>query len=307
MAKEAPIIIKKKKGGHAGHHGGSWKVAYADFVTAMMAFFMVMWIMGLSDTDKESIQGYFNDPMGFVQNNPRMKISVNPDMGPMAKPKSKAVRYSEETPSEKTAAERLIRQVKSTINASTDAEVRSLGGQLDYQITGEGLLMEFSEKSGAVFFESGSAVVRPSARTLIARVAPLLASTKRKMSVYGHTDAKPFPGSGYDNWDLSTDRAQAVRRALTASGVPISRFLEVTGRAATDLKKKDDPFHFSNRRVSVLLPWSTGRDADADLPQEILDGQTEAAFKTPKNFIPPVRLRPGKGHPPAKKSYWSGH
>lgn len=307
MAKEAPIIIKKKKGGHAGHHGGSWKVAYADFVTAMMAFFMVMWIMGLSDTDKESIQGYFNDPMGFVQNNPRMRVSVNPDMGPMSKPKSKPVPYSDQTPTEKQSAEKLIREVKNKIKSAPQEEVRALGGQLEYEMTGEGLLMEFSEKSGAVFFESGSAVVRPSARELIARVAPLLAATKRRMSVYGHTDAKPFPGHGYDNWDLSTDRAQSVRRALTASGVPISRFLEVTGRAATDLKKPDEPYHFSNRRVSVLLPWSTRGDSDADLPQEILDGQTEAAFKTPKNFVPPVTIRPGSQKKVERKSYWSGH
>lgn len=293
MAKEAPIIIKKKKGGHAGHHGGSWKVAYADFVTAMMAFFMVMWIMGLSDTDKKAIQGYFNDPLGFVKQVPRMRISINPELSKTSRPKAKRLAMQAQAPpTEESAANRLVKQIQKSVQGSENPLVRSLGGQLQFQMTGEGLVMEFSERSGAVFFESGSAVVRPAARELIARVAPLLAATKRKMSVYGHTDARPFPSKTYDNWDLSTDRAQSVRKLLTVGGIPEGRFLEVCGRAATDLKCKSDPYHFSNRRVSVLLPWAVNKEADAELPSEILSAETEAAFRTPKSFVPPVHIAP---------------
>ncbi|MCE9558071.1 MAG: OmpA family protein [Armatimonadetes bacterium] len=293
MAKDAPIIIKKKKVSGHGHHGGSWKVAYADFVTAMMAFFMVMWLMGLtSEKDKKNIQGYFNDPLGFNKNQPAMRVKISPNYGKHGSPKTAQMVLSNSDASQKKAAERVVNKIKSAIKSTPDAQVRNLGAAVKFQTTDEGILMEFSESSGVVFFESGSAVVRSVAKALVARVAPVLAQTKRKLKINGHTDAMPYPSQVYDNWDLSNDRAQAIKRILKANGVPNQRIVEVSGLADTKLKNPANPLHFSNRRVTILLPWQTSAEMAPEMPMDIIDAETQAAFKKPKSFVKPVNLRP---------------
>lgn len=302
MADHGTVIIKKKKvhGGH-GHHGGSWKVAYADFVTAMMAFFMVMWIMGLSDQTKAQIQGYFNDPMGFMKNQPRSKNIFNVKSFPSASPQRKqagapgAGERSGGSESEVTAqaaeGAELERRIGKAIAEAPN--LKALLKYIDFTITREGIRMEFVESTGSVFFESGSAKIRPEAKRLIKLITPVLKASGRGMIIEGHTDAKPYGGKEYTNFELSSDRANALRRMFSYSGIPDNRFLGVRGMADRDLKNPLNPFDLKNRRVTVLLPWNTGDSGVTELPKDGLKKNTEAEFKAKlNNTPPPIGIRP---------------
>ncbi len=302
MADHGTVIIKKKKvhGGH-GHHGGSWKVAYADFVTAMMAFFMVMWIMGLSDQTKAQIQGYFNDPMGFMKNQPRSKNIFNVKSFPSASPQRKqagspgAGERSGGSDSEVTAqaaeGAELERRIGKAIAEAPN--LKALLKYIDFTITREGIRMEFVESTGSVFFESGSAKIRPEAKRLIKLITPVLRASGRGMIIEGHTDAKPYGGKEYTNFELSSDRANALRRMFSYSGIPDNRFMGVRGMADRDLKNPLDPLDLKNRRVTVLLPWNTGDSGVTELPKEGLKKNTEAEFKAKlNNTPPPIVIRP---------------
>ncbi len=258
-----PIIIKKKKAhGHA-HHGGSWKVAYADFVTAMMAFFMVMWILGLSDESKSQISGYFNDPMGYSKTQPMtrniVKFPGTPVSGGTVQ-QQKTTLMRQQKLTIVYLYKKLHEELKMALAAGVKDEnghvvdVKKLAENLDVSITKEGLRIEFKDGATPAFFESGSAVIRPEGRALITRLAKVLAKSSRPMKVEGHTDSVPYSRSGYDNWDLGGDRANSMRRVLMAGGVKSSDFLSVAGFADTRLKDPNNPTSLSNRRVSVLLP-----------------------------------------------------
>ncbi|MCX7799256.1 MAG: OmpA family protein [Fimbriimonadales bacterium] len=300
MSEGAPIIIKKKKVSHGGHHGGSWKVAYADFVTAMMAFFMVMWIMGLSDQDKALIQGYFQDPLGFVKNEPRAKVSIAnfksspPRTGPWKQSGGSAQGVEEVRRLDEDQVRQIGREIGEALKemAQKDGVLKELVKQIELVVTPEGLRMEFIEGAGAVFFDSGCAVIRPEARRLIQRVAPLIAKSGRKLVIEGHTDARPYPpGRNYDNWDLSNDRAQAMRRLLKASGVPEDRVIEVRGFAATRLRRPDRPFDYSNRRVTVLLSFEHVEEKKVGMPSADLESRIQGLFRRPVDIAPDLRGR----------------
>ncbi|MBX3119744.1 MAG: OmpA family protein [Fimbriimonadaceae bacterium] len=288
MAEVQPIIIKKKKVVAGGHHGGSWKVAYADFVTAMMAFFMVMWIMGMDSETRSMIQGYFNDPLGFVKNPPKTQTAFSIPGSP--KPKegvagSKGMSPDTRSTSEKQSAEMQLQKenlesVKTKIEKalSADPELKGLLKYVSLTVTDEGLLVELTEAVGAVFFESGSYAIRPEAMKLISKVGPILSHSGYKIIVKGHTDAMPYAGSGYTNWDLSTDRAQAMRRALSQNGVAEDQFVSVTGLADKELKNTADPNHFSNRRVTLLLPYKKPIGMSEDLSIDAFKQVNQGAF-----------------------------
>jgi len=258
-----PIIIKKKKAhGHA-HHGGSWKVAYADFVTAMMAFFMVMWILGLSDESKSQISGYFNDPMGYSKTQPMTRNIVKFPGTPVSGGTVQQQKTSLARKQKLTIVylyKKLHEEIKMALASGVKGEdgklvdVKKLAENLDVSITKEGLRIEFKDGATPAFFESGSAEIRPEGRALILRLAKVLAASHRPMKVEGHTDAVPYARTGYDNWDLSGDRANSMRRVLMAGGVTSKDFLGVAGYADTRLKDPNNPTSISNRRVSVLLP-----------------------------------------------------
>ena len=256
MQEGTPIIIKKKKVHGHGHHGGAWKVAYADFVTAMMAFFLVMWILGMSDEEKESIAAYFNDPTGFTKHRPGHAIKIGPQ-------------GQEVTPEQGEGAK--------------NEGIMADKGELDVKQTDEGLVIELieNETTGEVFFEVGSSSVRDQARAIFTKIAPILAKSNRLLKVEGHTDARPYPGTGYDNFDLSSDRANAVRRLLLANGLKTDQVLSAEGRADTDPRNPADPFHFSNRRVTILLPYRYAKGNTYRLPAEIVDDEVEGVFTRP--------------------------
>ncbi len=307
MADGTPIIIKKKKGHGHGHHGGAWKVAYADFVTAMMAFFMVMWIMGMTDSTRSMIQGYFNDPLGFTKNEPKSRVNIQPSNGsPYSTSKSSSKGAGDtEIRTERTEAARAAAEIKNALKGAAnesgagagpnDAAVQALYKNVEVSVNDEGLVIDFVENAGAVFFEVGSSQIRPGALTLIRRVAPILTRVNRKIVIEGHTDARPYVGNGYDNWDLSNDRAFAMRRALRGSGVPSNQFLEVRAYGPTRLKVPEDPYHFSNRRVTVLLPFTwRGGDKAPGMPRDLLNSEIQGVFKRPVDVGPATELVPKK-------------
>jgi chemotaxis protein MotB len=301
MADSTPIIIKKKKSHGHGHHGGSWKVAYADFVTAMMAFFMVMWIMGMSESTRTTVAGYFNDPLGFTKNEPKSRVNIQPSNGsPYAMAGSSTGTGNDEVNNERQRYQKVKEEIEKSMEESIKAaaaagdseeaaNLKAMFSSVDTKITNEGLLIELCENSGAVFFEIGSAQIRPGALKLISRLAPVVSKSGRPLVVEGHTDRRPYVtnGRGYDNMDLSNDRAQALRRALIGFGVKSEQFIAVTGRGDKDLKRADDPYHFSNRRVSLLLPFHTySGERSPGLPKDLLESQIQGAFRRPVGVEP---------------------
>ncbi len=284
---DTPIIVKKiKKHGH-GHHGGSWKVAYADFVTAMWAFFMVMWIMGLSDDIRQKIQGYFNDPLGFMKNQPKAQEVISVTPFPNSKPgtgKSDANAKIANSEKKDAEAKQLTEKIKQTISKSAD--LKDLLKHVEITVTPEGIRIELLESEGAVFFESGKSVIKPDAVPLINKIASVLGNTNRQMIVEGHTDAKPYAGKDFTNWDLSTARALALQHALLNGGCRDTQMLGVRGLAATQLRRPDKPFDYSNRRVSILLPFQTDSSSKIEMPKEEEKQHVDAMFRTPIAVVP---------------------
>lgn len=290
MSEAGPIIVKKKKVIAGGHHGGSWKVAYADFVTAMMAFFMVMWIMGMDAETRSMVAGYFNDPMGFIKNPPKSRTpfampgSPAPKLGQAGA--STSMTMSENDRLEADAMKALQKKIENAAKDGKSADLKSLLQNFDVTLTDEGLRLEFAESVGAVFFESGQAVIRPEAKKLIKRIAPILARSGRKMRVEGHTDAMPYAGTNYTNLELSGDRAISLRQELTDDGVALDQILSYAGFGSSQLKNKKDPYHFSNRRVTLLLPFDKEMGKFHDLPGDVLKQQTQAHFRTDIGVAP---------------------
>lgn len=256
MNEGAPIIIKKKKVHGHGHHGGAWKVAYADFVTAMMAFFLVMWIMGMSAEDRDSVESYFKDPMGYTRTAPKGRPNIgfagtqrrsNARSNPTAADASQADRHDLESLQKAAAA-----VVASDLAGSG---LESFSKLIEVRLTDEGLEIEFVEGQGVAYFEVGSTTVTPRAKQIIAELAGVLAKSGRIMKVYGHTDARSYAGNGYDNFDLSSERANAVKRVLTAAGVRRAQIREVVGFADQRLKVPANPLDPRNRRVTLVLPY----------------------------------------------------
>jgi chemotaxis protein MotB len=252
-----PIIIKKKKSHAHAHHGGSWKVAYADFVTAMMAFFMVLWIMGLSDQTRTQVSGYFSDPLGYSKTPPRTKSLFQP-LGLLSpKPGVSRKGGTEDVDNNKVQAE-------------VDKMLEKLGpnsfkDHTDVSADQEGVRIEFVEDKGTVFFESGSSELTQGARKYLAELAPSLTKIGRKMIFEGHTDAKPYSRAGYDNWDLSADRATALKREMQRDHVPTKQFAGIRALADTHLKVPSKPFSAQNRRVAILLPFQAEKEVAVDI------------------------------------------
>ncbi|MCS7190782.1 MAG: OmpA family protein [Fimbriimonadales bacterium] len=269
MAKEGggEIRIVKKKGGGHGHHGGAWKVAYADFVTAMMAFFMVMWLIGLDAKTRAAIAAYFRDPVGFMQAvraKSEAVFTINdavppggkntPNMPRAAKDGKTILKKDRKT--EKQELEEFKKYIETAL--SNIPELSRLKEYVKIEFVKEGLRIELLEGKQPVFFQTGSATVTPAARQLLRIIAQKVGKLDNRVIVEGHTDAQPYRyGSGYSNWELSADRANAARRVLEASGLWKGQVAEVRGYADTRLRNPDDPFHYSNRRVSLLIPYAS--------------------------------------------------
>jgi len=245
-----PIIIIKKKGGHGGHHGGAWKVAYADFVTAMMALFIVLWLLSSSVKVQEAVGGYFRDPSGSSR---RTGTGL--------------AGSGENLLLNKQDMAKLKAELQSSIQRMTDLD--KLKKNIEMTVTAEGLRIELLESEKGTFFDSGSSTLNQSGREMIEVLATELGKVPNRISVEGHTDAKPFVGKGnYSNWELSSDRANAARRLMQQAGLRDDQVSQVRGFADQRLRSPNDPLDPSNRRVSIIVqyintdPGETTRSAE---------------------------------------------
>ncbi len=297
MANDSIIIKKKKVVGHGGHHGGSWKVAYADFVTAMMAFFMVLWIMGLSDDTKASIQGYFNDPAGFMKNPPHTKEVIKMVGNSTARPDRTKPQGNGTSPSD--GIDGIRKDDDAERKAIQDAVKERTGAfptmkNIEVSSTQEGIQIEFMEDVESVFFETGSATISPLGKKVIKSIEPLLSYTGRYIVLEGHTDRQAYAGKEYTNWELSTQRASAFRKELALDGIPEKRFKEVRGFADTRLKFPGKPYAPGNRRVALLLPW--GKTAAPPNAKFMSNAKTRASIgfggDKPINLLAPTAQGP---------------
>jgi len=236
-----PIIVIKKKISGGGHHGGAWKVAYADFVTAMMSLFIVLWLLNSTPQVKKSVAGYFNDPSGSGKETGAASIgSVGAD----------AVSIDAKN------VQKLKEEIQKAILQQKD--LGSLAKQIEVTVTGEGLRIELIEGNGGTFFESGSGKLNANGVKLMAMLADQVKVLPNHLMIEGHTDAKPFSSpTGYSNWELSADRANAARKVLQDSGVRIDQISQVRGYADQKLRMPKDPDDPSNRRISVIVQWVT--------------------------------------------------
>jgi chemotaxis protein MotB len=284
-----PIIIKKRKSHDHPHHGGSWKVAYADFVTAMMAFFMVMWIMGLSDSTRAQIQGYFNDPLAFDKAHSRGKLVIAPPSTPISQPGQAPPQASKPAQDEHKDMKELKGEFEKSLKNSPDL-IKYLD-HIKFLLTEEGLRIEFIEDRDD-FFQSGSAELKPGALKVIQALAPKLAASGRPLSIEGHTDAVPFQGKPWGNLELSTNRALSLAAALGAAGEPAGKCKDVKGFGDSNLRDPQHPTSAVNRRVTILLPFVTPSTATTPMPKD------EVKHAMSGNVIPPkiegVSLGQGK-------------
>ena len=237
MDKARPIIILKKKGGHGGHHGGAWKVAYADFVTAMMSLFIVLWLLSSSKPVQEAVGGYFRDPNGTASK----KGSIMEGAG------ENFVLTKDDMPKLKDQLEQKIKEMN---------DFEKLKSHVEMTITPEGLRIELMESVTGTFFDSGRPDLNADGRDLLITLAQELGKLPNKISIEGHTDSKPYATTGsYSNWELSSDRANAARRLMQANGVGANQVTQVRGFADQRLRKPDNSLDPSNRRISLIVQY----------------------------------------------------
>ena len=277
--KVQPIIIKRiKKGGHAAH-GGAWKIAYADFVTAMMAFFLLMWLLGsTTEGDKKGIADYFNSPLkvamfggsGAGDATSILKgggNNLSESTGQMKKGKTetadeklrKKAMKAEQLRAEAERLRALKQKVEEVI--ANDERLAKFKSQIQLDLTAEGLRIQIVDDQNRPMFDSGSAEVNGYMRDILRAIGHVLQEVPNRLTIEGHTDAKPFSAGerGYSNWELSSDRANASRRELISGGLSGAKVLRVQGLAASMLFEKGNPESPLNRRISIIV---MNRDAE---------------------------------------------
>jgi chemotaxis protein MotB len=247
--KAAPIIIvRPRKAKHQAHHGGAWKVAYADFITALMAFFLVMWIVGQDQSVRTAVASYFRDPAMFEYQKMTGIMPGNSGLHPNGANLSKASAVS----LDKAALQRTAAQILQSLGKMPEFE--SIKDRVEITMTGEGLRIELQESEQACIFDTGSARMAESAERVFTAIAVELGKLPNDVLVEGHTDGRQYHDQeGYTNWELSADRANAVRRVMERHGLRQDQVREVRGYADTQLRKRDSPFDPGNRRVSILV------------------------------------------------------
>jgi chemotaxis protein MotB len=268
-----PIIIVKKKPGHGGHHGGAWKVAYADFVTAMMALFIVLWLLNTSQETQRIIGGYFMDPLGKGK-----------DAGSGMRGTGQTVNLKRDD----------MTKLKEKIEVAMKAmpQIQALKNQVRLTVTGEGLRIELLENEKGTFFQSGRAEPTERCRELLGMLARQLGTLPNKLLIEGHTDSKPFDNDrNYTNWELSADRANSARRLMETGGLREDQVAQVRGFADQNLFIPKDPENASNRRVSVIVQYEAGA---IPIPE---------AIRSPANPAGP----PGSSHQNAGGSMKASH
>ncbi len=307
-----PIIIKKiKKGGH-GAHGGAWKIAYADFVTAMMAFFLLMWLLGsTTEGDKKGIADYFNSPLklslmgggsgsgdsssvirGGGQDLSRASGQVkNGEVEAARRTINLQALKAEQRRAEAARLQALKEKVEEVL--ANNPRLAALKSQIRLDMTPDGLRIQIVDEQNRPMFDSGSAVVQSHMRELLREIGSVLAEVPNRLTLEGHTDAQPFAAGdrGYSNWELSSDRANASRRELVAGGLPDDRVLRVQGLASSNLFEPERPDSPANRRISIIVMNREAEDRVLRIP---------APEPEPEPGAPPLVEKPSIPLPPTR-------
>ena len=272
MENNQPIIVKRVKKVAGGHHGGAWKIAFADFATAMMAFFLVMWLMSVATPEqKKLISGYFKDPIGFSESASPYVIDLGGSPTPAP---DRTLNQQEQDPAdavdaadaevdlqqaesiaeevERERLELLLQELQNKVDENP--QLQRFKDQILFEITQDGLRIQIMDAENRPMFASGSARLQPYFEDILLALTDTIAAVPNKISVSGHTDAQPFVGrGGYGNWELSADRANAARRVLIAGGYDDEQVARVVGYASSALFDREDPLNPVNRRIDIVV------------------------------------------------------
>ena len=311
-----PIVIKRIKKVAAGHHGGAWKIAYADFVTAMMAFFLLMWLLGsTSKGDLKGIADYFNSPLkvamaggsgsgdsssiiqGGGQDLTRQAGQVkNGDNAPERRNINLQAAKAEFARQEKVRLEELKLKIEAAIDAN--GALSQFRNQIRLDLTPEGLRIQIVDELNRPMFDSGSAMLKDYTREILREIGRALGGVDNRLTLSGHTDATPYPGSertGYGNWELSADRANAARRELVASSLADKKILRVVGLASSLPFNPADPYDSANRRISIIVMNKQAEEAvtGAGTEMEIDPAGVAKARQSAIAGVPAGAVNPG--------------
>lgn len=298
-----PIIVKKIKKVSGGHHGGAWKVAYADFVTAMMALFIVLWILSASEETQDQIQAYFDDPGAFSFVTGKRAVATESGLKPIPgsilgemvgdgggniedndidsesqaikQLMNEAIRDSIEAAENlKSSAEELQEFIEGLISSSSG--LSDFSESVKFTFTEDGLKIELVENNENLFFEVGSSKINPKGEKIIAMLAKEIGKLPNSVEIQGHTDSRKYGKSnGYSNWDLSSDRANSTRKYMESKGLWNGQISVVAGYADKELVNKDNPFANENRRVTIYLKYLKSKDFFENKSEKI-EGLKEA-------------------------------
>ncbi|MBU1332322.1 MAG: flagellar motor protein MotB [Gammaproteobacteria bacterium] len=320
MENNQPIIVKRVKKVAGGHHGGAWKIAFADFATAMMAFFLVMWLMtSATPEQKKLISGYFQDPVGFSESASPYVIDLGgtptpaPDktLNPESEPDSQALDTDSkeatdqpdqaqidaaqaESIAEEVERERLELLLQELQNkVEEDPQLQRFKDQILFEITQDGLRIQIMDAENRPMFASGSSQLQPYFEDILLALVDTIKAVPNKISISGHTDAKPFAGAGdFGNWELSANRANAARRVLIAGGYEEDQLARVVGYASSALFDRQDPLNPVNRRIDITV---LTKRAQRDIEGEQTGGEA-----------PPAAPGDAPAQPPAAEPLQSG-
>jgi chemotaxis protein MotB len=302
-----PIIVKKvRKGGH-GHHGGAWKIAYADFVTAMMAFFLLMWLLGsTTKEEKQAISDYFQNPSPIAgpggASTSMIKIGGGKDVtysegdtkrgsnqdDKVGKKQETTPEVGQITQMDKQRLIQLKKELEEAIEASE--ALKPFKEQLLLELTKEGLRIQIVDKENRPMFASGSATLQPYAAQILREIGQVINQVPNRISLSGHTDATPYSGASqsYSNWELSADRANASRRALTNGGMSDEKMARVVGLSSAVLFDKTNPYNPINRRISIIVLNKETEDAILQDEGKLEQTTAEAMQKPQPTLAPPA-------------------
>lgn len=316
MENNQPIIIKRVKRFAAGHHGGAWKIAFADFATAMMAFFLVLWLMSTATPEQKiAIAGYFKDPIGFSESGTPFVIDLggSPELAPertinpevqTESPQTKVPIEREEDDSvaeqvEKERLELLLQELQNKVDENP--LLQKFKDQILFQITSEGLRIQIMDAANRPMFDSGSARLKPYFEDILLAMADTIKAVPNKISISGHTDAQPYSGmSEFGNWELSANRANAARRALVAGSYPDSQVARVVGFASSALFDRKDPLNPVNRRIDiVVLTKKAQRAIEGEQGAEPPPAATQGGGAPGEVPVDPDAIPPGQEPLPA--------
>ncbi len=321
MENNQPIIIKRVKRFGAGHHSGAWKIAFADFATAMMAFFLVLWLLSTATPEQKiAIAGYFKDPIGFSESGTPYVIDLggSPELAPdkTINPEEKSEptpntstqldRDQVETLAEQVERERLELLLQELQNkVEENPELQKFKDQILFEITQDGLRIQIMDAENRPMFDLGSARLQPYFEDILLAMADTIKAVPNKISISGHTDAKPYSGTGdFGNWELSANRANAARRALVAGGYPDEQVARVVGYASSSLFDRKNPFNPVNRRIDIIVLTKKaqrdieGQQGTPQAPSPAAPGATPPAAPPAAPAAPGASAAPGAGDTP---------